>query len=239
MAARRLDEDRYTAELPLRVDAPPVHRVFATVPGLLPLRGWAGKRALDVAASVILLLLTSPLLLVVAAAIKLTSPGPVVFRQIRVGQAGRAFWILKFRTMRLDAEQYLESDAELSRHYLYGDFKLTPALDPRVTKLGNFLRRASIDEMPQLFNVLRGEMSLVGPRPVRPDELAKYGVHERAYLSLRPGLSGLWQVSGRSTVRFPLRAELDAEYFKRCSLPVDLKILLKTPLAVIRARGAY
>lgn len=200
--------------------------------------GWPGKRAFDVVLSLALLLLTLPLLLVLALAVKLTSRGPVLFRQQRVGAGGRTFSILKFRTMHADAEERLEAEPELLELYLVGGHKIV-GHDPRVTRIGRLLRRASLDELPQLLNVLAGQMSLVGPRPVRPSELIHYEGLESAYFSVRPGLTGLWQVSGRNEIQFPERAQLDHSYWERCSLGFDLLILSRTLIAVVSARGAY
>ncbi len=174
----------------------------------------------------------------IALAVRLTSRGPVFFRQRRVGLAGRPFSILKFRTMQADAEERLEAEPELFELYLVGGHKI-PGRDPRVTTVGRFLRRFSLDELPQLLNVLAGQMSLVGPRPVRPSELIHYEGLESAYFTVRPGLTGLWQVSGRNEIQFPHRAQLDHRYWERCSLAFDLAILSRTLFAVISARGAY
>ncbi len=200
--------------------------------------GWRGKRLFDVVVAFLLLVLLAPLMLAAVLAVKLTSPGPVFFRQSRVGRGGRDFQILKFRTMLVDAEQRLLEDGELYGRYLEGSHKLPCRLDPRVTRVGRFFRVWSIDEVPQLFNVLAGDMSLVGPRPVRRTELSHYGGHLDAYLKVKPGLTGLWQVSGRNRIRFPVRAELDALYHAACGPLTDLQILLKTPLAVLLRLGS-
>lgn len=200
--------------------------------------GWRGKRVLDVVGALALILLFLPLMAVVALAVKLTSPGPVLFRQTRVGRQGRHFGILKFRTMVEDSEARLAQDPELYRMYVERSHKLACHVDPRVTRVGRMLRTWSIDELPQVFNVLAGHMSLVGPRPVVPSELEKYGEHADAYLALRPGLTGLWQVSGRSEVVFPERAHLDVRYGLACTLWHDLKLLARTPLAVLMRRGS-
>jgi lipopolysaccharide/colanic/teichoic acid biosynthesis glycosyltransferase len=201
-------------------------------------RSWRGKRVFDIAVSLVLLVLCLPPLLLIAAAILVTSRGPVFFRQRRVGLGGAEFRILKFRTMQVGAEELLAQDPALLQLYLAGGHKIPRRRDPRVTRLGRLLRRSSLDELPQLFNVLRGEMSLIGPRPVRPDELEQYRDVTFAYLELRPGLTGLWQVSGRSDIAFPRRAEIDAEYYQRCSLRTDLGILARTVVAVLACRGA-
>lgn len=197
-----------------------------------------GKRAFDVACSGLLLVVLMPLMLLVALAVKLTSPGPVLFRQRRVGRRGDEFLIRKFRSMYVDAEERLRHDVGLLEIYVEQDHKVPERLDPRITRIGHWLRKTSLDELPQLLNVLAGDMSMVGPRPVRSTEVACYGDLAAMYLALRPGLTGLWQVSGRSDVKFPRRAELDADYARRCSAWVDLRILLLTPSAVVRGRGA-
>jgi exopolysaccharide production protein ExoY len=200
--------------------------------------GWRGKRCFDVVVSLVLIVLLAPVMLLAMVAVRLTSPGPVFFRQSRVGRGGKDFWILKFRTMLEDAEERLLADQDLYGRYLEGSHKLPCHLDPRLTKVGRFFRVWSIDELPQLFNVLAGDMSLVGPRPVRRSELADYGNHLDSYLSVKPGLTGLWQVSGRSRIHFPARAELDARYRVACGAWTDLRILLKTPLAVLLRLGS-
>jgi lipopolysaccharide/colanic/teichoic acid biosynthesis glycosyltransferase len=196
------------------------------------------KRTLDVTISLVLLLLTVPLWLLVATLVRTTSPGPVFFRQPRVGRNGRSFSVLKFRSMCRDAEAHL-LDRDLYEAYIASGFKLQVADDHRVTRVGRILRKTSLDELPQLLNVLRGDMSLVGPRPVVPAELDSYGDLAHCYLAVLPGITGLWQVSGRSQVRFPERAHLDRDYFHGRSLALDLVILARTPFAVIRGKGAY
>ncbi|HVZ82768.1 MAG TPA: sugar transferase [Terracidiphilus sp.] len=207
------------------------------------------KRVIDVAGSSAVLLLCSPLLFFIALAVKLTSRGPILFRQSRVGQYGKNFTFLKFRSM------YVNNDSSVHQEYVRkliessgpemdeGDsknkvYKLTN--DKRITPIGKFLRRTSLDELPQLFNVLRGDMSLVGPRPPIPYELAAYQTwHRRRVLEVRPGITGLWQVTGRSTVKFDEMVRLDLRYATTWTPWLDLKILLLTPLAVIKGSGAY
>lgn len=206
--------------------------VFRSTPTL----SWAlvMKRIMDIAGALLLLVLLSPLLLAVALAVKLTSPGPVLFRQQRCTLHGRIFTMLKFRTMVADAEQkrsLLEERNEVSGPV----FKMRD--DPRVTPVGRFLRRHSLDELPQLFNVLAGDMSLVGPRPPIPSEVAKYENWQRRRLSMRSGLTCLWQVSGRNNLSFEDWMRLDLEYIDHWSLGLDLEILVKTPLAVLRGTG--
>lgn len=201
--------------------------------------GWPGKRALDVVLALTMLLVTIPIFLIVGVMIKLTSKGPVFFRQQRVGRGGREFPMLKFRTMHTGSEERLRSDPALHEIFLQGGHKIPSHMDPRVTGVGRFLRRLSLDELPQLLNVLSGHMSMVGPRPVERSQLVRdYGGYELAYMALRPGLTGLWQVSGRSTVQFPERAEMDRRYLQTCGLRADAKILLRTPRALLTGLGA-
>ena len=193
------------------------------------------KRGLDIGLASLLLLLTSPLLLLTAIAIKLESPGPALFRQLRAGHRGRPFQILKFRTMVLDAEA---RKAELlPRNELSGPiFKMSR--DPRITRIGRWLRVASIDELPQLWNVLRGQMSMVGPRPPTLDEVNIYSRAHRRRLSVLPGITGLWQVSGRTSISdFNDWVELDVEYIRKWSLWLDIKILCTTFFTVLRMTG--
>ncbi len=194
------------------------------------------KRALDVGLSSLVLLLASPVLLLAAIAVALDSPGPILFRQERVGLNGRRFTMYKFRSMVQNAESLLGELRE--RNEMSGPvFKMKR--DPRVTKVGNFLRRTSIDELPQLFNVIRGEMSLVGPRPPLPSEVDLYQPEQRRRLSVKPGITGLWQVSGRNEVSdFSEWLHLDLEYIDRWSLALDLRILAQTLPAVLMAKGA-
>ena len=196
------------------------------------------KRTLDVLFSLVVLLLTLPVWIVVAVLVRATSPGPVLFRQPRVGRNGRSFTVLKFRSMCSDAEARLK-DLGLYETYVAKGYKLPVAAECRVTRIGRVLRKTSLDELPQLLNVLRGDMSLVGPRPVVPAELDSYGELAHCYLSVVPGITGLWQVSGRSHIQFPERAHLDRDYFHGRSLRMDLAILARTPGAVIRGDGAY
>jgi exopolysaccharide production protein ExoY len=202
-------------------------------------RAWLGKRAVDVVLSLVMLVVCLPLFLLVAVAVKLTSPGPVFFHQRRVGRDGEDFPMLKFRTMTVGSEDRLRSDPALQELFLTGDHKIPSHLDPRITAVGRVLRRMSLDELPQLLNVLSGHMSIVGPRPVeRSQFLRDYVDYESSYLALRPGLTGLWQVSGRSTVQFPERAELDSHYLRTCGPWIDAKIILRTPLVVFTGLGA-
>ena len=198
-----------------------------------------GKRALDVLVAALMTLVLSPLLLSLALAVKLTSRGPVLFRQVRLGRGGLRFELMKFRTMRSDAEGFLRTHEPLWREYLANNHKLSAERDPRLTRAGRFLRRWSLDELPQLFNVLAGSMSLVGPRPIVPTEIEQYGDRADVYLTSTPGMTGLWQVSGRSLIGYPDRIAYDEDYVRRWSLRLDLGILLRTPRAVITGTGAH
>ena len=197
------------------------------------------KRALDLLLILGTAPLTVPLGLVTALLVRLTSHGPVLFGQQRVGLGGSRFTMYKFRTMHRDAEALLQQDPSLWHDYVANGYKVPAELDRRITPLGRFLRRSSLDELPQLLNVLAGQMSLVGPRPVVPRELENYGDRLAVYLSVRPGITGAWQVNGRSTIDYPDRVDIDAEYVQRWSVWLDVKILLKTPIAVLSTRGAF
>jgi len=195
----------------------------------------AAKRIVDVVGAVLLLILTSPLLLVVAMLIKVSSRGPIVFSQERSGFHGRTFRMYKLRTMVADAEQRRDEVRHLNE--MNGPvFRATD--DPRLTRLGRFLRCYSVDELPQLINVVKGEMSLVGPRPLVLYEASQIKGSQRRRLAMRPGLSGLWQVNGRNMVDFDEWVRMDLEYIDRWSLGLDLRILLKTIPVVLSGTGA-
>lgn len=198
------------------------------------------KQVMDVILSVALGLLFLPLIIVTAIAIKLDSPGPVLYKQLRVGKDGKEFWLYKFRSMVVDADLLLQQDKQLLAAFKEGDWKLELSDDPRVTRIGKFLRRVTIDEMPQFFNVLKGEMSIVGPRAYRREELdeqqRKYPQTKqfvREILKIKPGVTGPWQVSGRNELSFDLRTKMDAEYAKSRSLWNDIIIIVKTPFAML------
>lgn len=200
----------------------------------------AAKRVADFSGSMILLILLSPVFTIVAAVLKLTSPGPVLFGQKRVGRLGKIFTMYKFRTMVPDAEKILKSKPELYARFVENNYKLPGHEDPRITRFGQILRSTSLDELPQLFNVLKGDMSLVGPRPVEPAQVASYGDYASLFLSAKPGMTGHWQVSGRSDVaEFSRRVELDLEYIRDRSLAKDFEILLRTVPSVLSRRGAH
>lgn len=196
-----------------------------------------GKRIFDVLAATVLLVLVAPILLVAALAVKATSRGPVLFRQRRVGRGGVTFEILKFRTMHCDAEAHLRSSADLYESYLASGYKLSAGADPRVTRAGRWLRRFDLDELPQLWNVVRGEMSLVGPRPVPEDELRRYRGMRSFYEAVRPGITGLWQVSGRNRLPYDERVVLDVTYVCTRRPSRDAAILVRTVPALVRGGG--
>jgi exopolysaccharide biosynthesis polyprenyl glycosylphosphotransferase len=206
------------------------------------------KRGMDILGSAIVLIVLSPLLAIIALAIKLSSPGPALFRQKRIGQYGVPFTCLKFRSMHTGndprihmdyVKQFIEGRVSADTCGTNGQvFKITH--DPRLTKVGQFLRKTSLDELPQFLNVLRGDMSMVGPRPPIPYELENYDVwHRRRLLEVKPGITGLWQVAGRSRLPFDDMVRLDLRYATTWSLWLDLKILLRTPQAVFSGHGAY
>jgi len=209
----------------------------AEIARLAPLKARMGaKRLLDIVLTLNILLLTWPFLLLIAAAVALGSPGPVFFVQKRVGLGGTTFGMIKFRSMYRDAEARRAALESLSDR---DGICLKIRHDPRVTPVGRVLRRWSLDELPQLFNVLRGEMSLVGPRPALIEEVAVYP--ERAHLRhrVKPGITGFWQVSGRADIGFEEMIDLDLDYVRRVSVRTDLSVLLRTVSAVLSGRGAY
>jgi len=199
------------------------------------------KRSIDLVGALVGLLVLAPVMLGVACMIRFDSPGPVLFRQRRRGHHGRLFWVLKFRTMVVDAEQRLEDLEKVNESDGGVLFKLRE--DPRITPLGRFLRRSSLDELPQLINVLRGEMSLVGPRPLqlRDSDRLQMLDHESYHrrLEVMPGLTGPWQVGGRSEVDYKHMVRLDLDYIENWSLINDLRIILRTFVVVFLGRGAY
>jgi exopolysaccharide biosynthesis polyprenyl glycosylphosphotransferase len=242
VARRTGTELRLTANLPevltTRLSVLPIGGVIALSVRSVRLSGpqALAKRLFDIVVSGTVLLLTLPVFLVIAAAIKLSSPGPVFYRQQRIGKQGNPFTLLKFRTMVDGADVMLdllvaanEADGPL--------FKIRN--DPRVSRVGRYMRRWSLDELPQLLNVLRGDMSLVGPRPPLAHEVARYEDWQLDRLEVRPGITGLWQVSGRSDLSFSEMVRLDLFYIENWSLAYDMFILIKTIPAVASSRGAY
>lgn len=195
------------------------------------------KRAMDLFGSSIALLVLSPVFLLAAVLVKLSSPGPVFFPQRRVGRAGREFTCWKFRTMVCDAEDLKQDLATKSHHADPRTFKMKR--DPRVTRFGAWLRRSSADELPQLFNVLNGDMSLVGPRPPVPSEVALYSERDLKRLAVKPGLTCIWQVSGRADIPFDQQVAMDIEYIEKRSVSFDINLILRTPSALLSGKGAY
>jgi exopolysaccharide biosynthesis polyprenyl glycosylphosphotransferase len=218
---------------------------------LTSLEGWGRiiKRAFDLVGAAVGLVLLSPLFLLIAVAIKVADPGPIFFRHRRLSKAGVDVYVYKFRSMKqifsTDKKYKGKTPSEifrlLGRPELAEEFEKEQKVqdDPRVSKIGAFLRRTSLDELPQLFNALKGDLSLVGPRPIVPVELERYGAQGASFLSLKPGITGLWQVSGRSDVSYEDRVKLDIYYVENWSLWLDIKILLKTIGVLLRRRGAY
>jgi lipopolysaccharide/colanic/teichoic acid biosynthesis glycosyltransferase len=205
------------------------------------------KRLIDIVLSILLIIIFSPVIALVAIAIKVDSKGPVLAdTPERVGRGGTPFKMYKFRSMVENAHELLREDpefAQLYKDYKKGSYKLKD--DPRITGVGHFIRKHSLDEVPQFFNILKGEMSLVGPRAYYPDELREQQLRYpqtrdsvKVVLSVRPGVTGFWQVSGRSEINFDKRIEMDAEYVKKRSIFYDMKLILKTPGAMISGKGA-
>jgi len=197
------------------------------------------KRAIDILVSLVALILLSPIFLIVSIMIKLDSKGPVFFLQKRIGLNGKMFKLYKFRTMKLNADKelraILEKD-EAARKEYEENKKLEN--DPRITKIGNFIRKLSIDELPQLINILKGEMTLIGPRPYLYREKKDMGIYYEKIITVKPGLTGLWQVSGRSNVSFKERLKLDEEYIDNISMKNDIKIFFKTFITIFKKEGA-
>jgi len=205
-----------------------------------PVAGGALCRAFDIVIALAVILFTAPLLIMLALGVKLHDGGPALFGHERIGLGGRTFRCMKFRSMVVDAEArlaaLLATDPQARADWAK-DFKLKR--DPRITPLGDFLRRSSLDELPQLFNVLRGDMSIVGPRPIVRSEVVRYGARFESYCVVRPGITGLWQVSGRNDTSYRRRVAMDAVYARSKCLSWDVKILLLTVPAVFLAKGSY
>ncbi len=206
------------------------------VPRAIPITYEFLKRAMDFTGSLILLLALIPLLLILSLVIKLDSHGSILHRRRVLGRNGTEFDAFKFRTMQLNSHELLAAQPELQAA-LEAEHKIKN--DPRLTRSGRWLRKLSLDELPQLLNVLRGQMSLVGPRMIAPIELSNYGSFAAELLTVKPGLTGLWQLSGRSDLNYADRVQLDIRYIRTRSIWIDLRLLLKTPWAVITGRGAY
>lgn len=202
----------------------------------IPRRGFeaAAKRTFDVVAACLGLVVAAPIMFVLGALIRLESPGGIIFRHERIGLGGRRFSCLKLRTMHIDAEAQLQQNNELYEEYRRNHFKIPDDRDPRVTRIGRFLRRTSLDELPQLWNVLVGDMSVVGPRPVVEDELRVYGPSQDLLTSVRPGLTGAWAVSGRHAVGYPERCVIELDYVRRWTLARDMGIVVATARMLTR-----
>lgn len=212
------------AAVDVDVDAIPEHAAWAR----------ALRRTIDIVLSLTAIVLLAPLLIVLAVLVKRSSPGPIIFRQTRMGRGGRHFTVYKFRSMRDGAHDEVLQNEALRAAYRKNDFKLD-GNDPRITPFGSLLRKSSLDELPQLFNVLKGDMSIVGIRPLLFEEVGLRPIYDQQlYTLMRPGMTGLWQVEGRSNVGRQDRIELDRRYVERWSVGADLKIIARTPLAVVR-----
>lgn len=198
------------------------------------------KRCIDIVGALAGLLLTSPFFFIITLLYLVgENKGPVIFKQTRIGENGEEFKIYKFRSMVVNAEEKLKENELLLKKYIENSYKLEPEEDPRITRTGRFLRKTSLDELPQLINVLKGDMSLVGPRPVVVEELDEYGTRAKDFLSVKPGVTGYWQVSGRSDVHYPERVDVELFYVYNQSLWLDLKILIKTIQVVLLKKGAF
>lgn len=196
------------------------------------------KRIFDKVISLLAIIILSPLLLLISIAIKINDfDSPVIYAQSRIGKGGTSFKIFKFRSMSVNAENILKSNADLYSKYLSNNFKLLPEDDPRITKIGLFLRKTSLDELPQFFNILIGDMSLIGPRPVVSSELSEYD--QEKILSVKPGAMGLWQAKGRSKIGYPRRAKIEEYYVDHACLRLDLKILVANIINIFKGNGAY
>lgn len=198
------------------------------------------KRCIDILLAILGLIVTSPLFILIALLYLFgESKGQVFFKQQRYGKNGEKFNIYKFRSMVVNADEKLKSNKLLYQKYLLNNYKLEQEEDPRITKIGRFLRKTSLDELPQLINVLKGEMSIVGPRPIVDEELIEYKHLKDDFLSVKPGITGYWQISGRSEVGYPERVDLELYYVYHQSLLLDIKIILKTVVVVFLKKGAY
>lgn len=198
------------------------------------------KRLTDIVLSTIALICFSPIFLVVwVMTLFGENKGPLFFKQTRIGKNGRPFKIYKFRSMIVNADEILHANPELYQKYVDNNYKLEPEEDPRVTKLGHWLRKTSIDEIPQFINILRGEMSIIGPRPVVKEELVEYGDRVDKFLSVKPGAMGLWQASGRSNIGYPERCDMELSYVDQASYWFDIKIMFKNIISIFKSTGAY
>lgn len=194
------------------------------------------KRLIDIIGSLIGIILLSPIYIIIAILIKFDSPGKIVFGHTRKGKGGKDIKVYKFRTMYSNANEIFESFTSEQKEEYYKNFKLDN--DPRVTKLGGFLRKTSLDELPQLFNILKGDMTIIGPRPIVEKEISKYGDNAEKLFSVVPGLAGYWQANGRSDTTYEERVEMDMYYIDNMSFYLDVKILFQTAISVLKGEGA-
>ena len=194
------------------------------------------KRTIDIIGSLLGIIALSPVFIIVAIAIKIDSKGKIIFGHVRMGKNGKKISVYKFRTMVSNAAEVFEKFTEEQKKEYYTNFKLDN--DPRITKVGNFLRKTSLDELPQLFNILKGNMSIVGPRPIVEKEIHKYGVYSKKLFSVKPGLTGYWQANGRSNTSYDERVKMDMYYIDNRCFYIDIKIILKTVISVIKKDGA-
>lgn len=194
------------------------------------------KRVIDVISASVALILLSPLFAIIAIAIKIDSKGPVFFAHKRIGKNGKIIKLYKFRSMVINAEELIKSFTPEQMREYKENYKLTN--DPRITKVGKFLRKTSLDELPQLINIINGDLSIIGPRPVVADELEKYGVNKDKFLSVTPGLTGYWAANGRSNTTYEQRMEMELYYIDNLSLKMDIKVFFKTILSVLKKEGA-
>ena len=198
------------------------------------------KRLIDIVFALLGLIVLSPIFLIVYILLKVDQPkSPAFFKQQRVGRYGKTFDIYKFRSMVPNAEEILKSDSALYEKYVANGYKLPTKEDPRITKLGAFLRRSTIDELPQFWNMIIGDMSLVGPRPIVAEELKEYGDQVDLFLSVRPGALGLWQASGRSLIEYPERTQIELEYVANAGFFYDISIVFRNVIAIFKSKGAY
>jgi lipopolysaccharide/colanic/teichoic acid biosynthesis glycosyltransferase len=197
------------------------------------------KRTFDLLFAIVALMFTSPFALAIGLLILVTDGRPITFKQQRIGLNGTPFYIIKFRSMCKNAEEVLQRNPEIYQKYIENDYKLPEDEDPRITKLGGFLRKSSLDELLQFWNVLKGDMSVVGPRPIVPVELEEYGNNKGNFLSMKPGVTGVWQISGRSDVGYPERMYLELSYINKQGWLFDVKVIFKTIWAVLRRSGAH
>lgn len=198
------------------------------------------KRIIDILISLIALIFLIPVTFVIFIIDCFgDNKGPVFYKQERVGKNHTVFYMYKYRSMVVDADQRLENDHQLYQKFVDNGYKLPPDEDPRITKFGRFLRKTSLDELPQFFNILKGDMSLIGPRPIVEKELREYGDQVNKFLSVKPGAMGYWQASGRSNVRYPERCNLELYYVDHASLWFDIKVFFKNIVAILKADGAF